>query len=86
MIQSLLNNAGIACVFKNQYASSLAGEVPFQELWPEIWVVDEYDVIQAIRIIQENAQVSEGDDWECSECGEVNAASFELCWQCGYKK
>ncbi|WP_449290063.1 DUF7577 domain-containing protein [Oceanisphaera ostreae] len=29
-------------------------------------------------------QQDERPAWHCSQCGEHNAGSFEICWQCGH--
>ncbi len=49
-LKNRLEQAGIACFVKNQYASNLAGEVPFAEVFPELWVVNEEDVPRGPRI------------------------------------
>lgn len=83
MVYSLLENAGVECVYKNQFAASAIGEVPFQELWPEIWLVNASDEPKARCLIDEHLSVKDGPDWQCKECGETLPASFETCWQCG---
>ena len=43
--QSILEDAGIATSIKNLGASSGSGEIPFTEVFPELWVNndDQYD-------------------------------------------
>lgn len=30
----------------------------------------------------ERARSTAGHEWHCDQCGEVNDASFEICWSC----
>ena len=70
---------------KNEFASGAIGDLPFTEVWPELWVMNERDFKQADEICQRIAlEVNNNDiDWSCSKCKEVNASSFEFCWSCG---
>lgn len=45
MRKERLEQAGIRCMIKNQRSSSLAGEIPFTEVFPELWVIqgEDYD-------------------------------------------
>ncbi len=53
MLKERLERAGIPCTIKNQYSSSLSGEVPFTEVFPELWVVRDIDNDQALELIEE---------------------------------
>ena len=62
LIKGILENEGITCIVKNEHLSGLAGEVPFVEAWPEIWVADDDTAAQAERIIADfQGQTSEPD-------------------------
>ena len=52
MRKECLEQAGIRCMIKNQRSSSLAGEIPFTEVFPELWVQDE-DYDRARRLLEE---------------------------------
>ncbi|MEM7465516.1 MAG: DUF2007 domain-containing protein [Pseudomonadota bacterium] len=82
-LKSILEERGIQCVLKNDYLSGGAGELPLNECWPEIWVIDERDEQLAAKIIEENRQSKHGENWVCNNCGEQLEAQFSHCWQCG---
>ena len=85
-MRALLASHGIDSLLKNEFSSSIAGEVPFSESWPQIWVVDE-EFESALLLLQQAAtagdQCNEGKDWACLACEEENPVTFELCWSCG---
>lgn len=80
-IKNLLEAKGILSVIKNEYAGGAVGEIAFADSWAELYLVDEQQTDAALLLINETQQ-HKLDDWQCSECGEVNAGSFELCWKC----
>lgn len=85
-MRSYLDSCGIVSFLKNEFTSSVMGEIPFFETWPEIWVADEfYD--QAKKLVDaaqnEMNNVDPAEDWHCRQCNELNPGNFELCWQCG---
>ncbi len=83
LLRNLLQQNGISCELRNHHASSLMGEVPFTNVWPEIWV-DEANTDQALALIADIKRAEVGDvDWVCRGCREANPANFDLCWQCG---
>lgn len=52
MRKECLEQADIRCMITNQRSSSLVGEIPFTEVFPELWVQDEgYD--RARRLLEE---------------------------------
>ena len=53
LLRSLLESHGIPCVVKNEILSSLAPRVPFTEVWPELWVVDDRQFDEARQIVDE---------------------------------
>jgi len=86
-----LDDANIPCFIKNEFSNSAAGEVPFFETWPELWIHRDADLDQALELVQplkdsrksatENPE--ELADWKCADCGEINEGHFALCWSCG---
>ena len=81
---SVLEGAGIDCILRNGYLGGAIGELPLNECWPEIWVIDDADEVQARRLIAEaEAPRSPREDWVCSGCGETVEGEFAACWQCG---
>ncbi len=52
-----LEQAGIRCMIKNQRSSSLAGEIPFTEVYPELWVIQDEEYDRAQRLLEEGSGV-----------------------------
>ncbi len=84
-LKEILEQEGIPCMIKNQQGSSLAGEVPFAEVFPELWVINNKDYPHAQEFLEnwQNAQPTETTDWICSTCGEALEGDFTTCWKCG---
>jgi len=82
---SILESAGIACLLRNAYLGGGAGELPLNECWPELWVLDDADESRARRLVDAavSAPTSSAPPWCCSGCGESNEGSFGSCWHCG---
>ena len=79
-----LKAKGIEFLIKNEFAQGAIGELPPTDALPQIWVLNDDDFALAeqlcIEVEQEQLQLSE--DWRCANCDEINASSFEYCWQC----
>ncbi|NIO09310.1 MAG: hypothetical protein GTO40_15380, partial [Deltaproteobacteria bacterium] len=50
--KEVLEQAGILCTVKNQQGPSLAREVPFAEVFPELWVIRDEDYPQAKDLLE----------------------------------
>ena len=85
MHQEQLEQAGIRCMIKNQRASGLAGEIPFVEVFPEVWVLDDQDYDRARQLLDDQATAlpSHHGHWICHGCSERHEAQFAVCWSCG---
>lgn len=83
--QSVLSAAGIRTLLKNQFMSSVMGEVPFVEILPELWVLDDRDAVRARELISDLLARPAPDqpDWVCGNCGTEVASVFSHCWNCG---
>ena len=86
--QSILESEGIRTELRNEGGSALAGEVPFTQVFPELWVVEPGDLDRAKQIIAEyqaDAQdpASLLEDWVCPNCRETVDGGFAECWNCG---
>lgn len=83
-IKSFLEQEGYACIVKNQFSSSVMGEVAFTDVWPELWILDDaqYDEVLALLRDKYETPSNPQQDWRCPKCGEKNSGSFEICWQC----
>lgn len=80
-----LDQAGISCMIKNQRSSGLAGEIPFMEIFPELWVIQDEDAYRARQVLDEEliTQPSNSGAWVCTGCGEQHERQFSECWRCG---
>lgn len=88
MRKEWLEQAGIRCTIKNQRISGLAGEIPFTETFPEVWVLDDQDYDRARQLLEEETELpsSSQDFWICPGCSERHGGSFGACWKCGQEK
>jgi hypothetical protein len=85
-LRNLLEQAGIACLIKNEQLAGGLGEIPFLECLPELWVVfddEEANAAALIRDAQATSVSADARPWACRECGASNEAQFAACWQCG---
>jgi hypothetical protein len=86
-LQTLLEAEGIKTEIRNLGGSSAAGEVPFTQVYPELWVVNDGDEARAKAIVREyrSAEAAEvhGPDWICPVCKERVEGVFSQCWNCG---
>ena len=77
-----LTGAGIAATVLRAYASSIAGEIPPEQAWPEIWVFDDEAHGRALALLHE-LRHRPHRHWVCAACGERVDGPFEQCWNCG---
>lgn len=83
-MQSLLEAHGIATFLKNQYASSVMGEVPFVEVCPQLFILDPSQQRRACQLIEaEQSGEKPGADWLCRHCRSEVEGHFSHCWNCG---
>ncbi|NCP65492.1 MAG: DUF2007 domain-containing protein [Paraglaciecola sp.] len=83
-VKQLLEQNGMACFIKNEFAIGAMGELSPFDVLPEVWLHDAQWLAKADRVIAEfNRSPSDDTPWFCPSCQEQNAANFELCWQCG---
>ena len=82
-IKNILEAKDITCLIKNDRLSSIAGEIPVGEAWPELWVVDNINEVWAKELIKESETTQiQGEKWTCENCGEEHAPQFKDCWNC----
>ena len=82
--KNVLESEGIATVIKNAILGGIAGEMPLDQVWPELWVVNDLDYERAKQLIDETITVeSPTEPWTCRKCGEQNEGQFAACWNCG---
>lgn len=54
--RSVLEAHGIQCMVKNELLTPLAGGIPAPEVWPELWVLDDDRVKDAIQLLETAAR------------------------------
>ena len=82
-----LARSGVRARVRNADLSSLAGQLPFAQVLPEVWLERDGDDYAGHSILDgylERKALPIGEDRKCPECGEDNPANFELCWRCGH--
>lgn len=86
--QSVLEDEGIKTMVKNQGASIGMGEIPFVEVWPELWVLNDEDKEKACEILKEvnTASIIKTAAWTCPSCNTEIEEGFSECWNCGHSK
>ena len=82
--QSVLEAEGIQTHLRNQFMSSAMGEIPFVEVLPELWILEDGDLARASSLIKDllGDSTKNEPDWTCAECDAVVEAVFDRCWQC----
>lgn len=84
-VESILLAAGIECLVRNRFLGGAIGELPLNEAWPEIWVIDEREQVAAERLIARALEpAAVHPDWLCADCGEMVEGQFRQCWKCGH--
>ena len=83
--QSVLESNGIATYMKNQFGTSGAGELPFVEVIPQLWILNDSDAGRAHELIEELHEPGNKDSsraWVCPKCATEMEAAFTHCWKC----
>ena len=78
-----LEQQGIHCVLRNEFASGAIGELAPIDAWPELWVSRARDADRALQLVEELATAPEAPEWTCRHCNNSSPDSFERCWHCG---
>lgn len=86
-VMHCLEDAGIPCVLKNEFAQGAVGELSAIDNLPEVWLIDEAWRPKAQALITQlmAAPLETEDahnDWICQVCTAENEAQFGVCWQC----
>lgn len=84
-MKNLVEAAGIEVFLKNEFAQGAVGDLSAFDAWPELWVHNDRDFDKASEIVRAAQGSANNADWICNHCGEVNAAAFEICWQCQHE-
>ncbi len=83
--KNLLKSEGIDAFLRNEHLGSIVGEMPFEQVWPELWVKNDLDYDRALQLIDTENLLDESprESWRCANCGEDNEGQFAACWSCG---
>lgn len=83
--KNILTSEGVASFIQNEHLGSIVGEMPFQEVWPELWVRNDLDYDRALQLIDSATIGSESPSasWHCEHCRSENEGQFAACWNCG---
>lgn len=81
--QQMLQSAGIDCEIRNRYIGAAVGELPADQVAPQIWVRHDDDALRATALLDEFRAPRSSAAWCCFECGEVVEGQFFQCWNCG---
>lgn len=82
-LRNILESAGITCLVRNDRLGGVAGEIPFLECWPELWIREPGQELRARGLIEQALRPRPtGGSWTCPRCGELLEAQFSECWRC----
>jgi len=83
-MQSLLESHGIKTFIRNEYGCSVVGELPFVEVVPQLFVLEQNDFDKAVELLSLDLPEQEpAKDWICPGCGAEVEGNFSRCWKCG---
>ena len=87
-LRQVLEDNHIACMVRNDFLMGAAGELPVNECWPEIWVLEDGERERAGALVQAFLAAGDGErgPWTCGQCGEAIEAAFSQCWRCGFER
>ncbi len=80
--QQMLEAAGIPCEIRNRYIGAAVGELPTDQVAPQVWVRDDRDVPRATILLDEFRSPRSSASWCCFQCGELVEGQFFQCWNC----
>ena len=81
--QRVLDSAGIRCEIRNRYLAAGVGELPADQVAPQLWLRDDRDAARATALLDELRSAPTLPAWTCSGCGERVEGQFFQCWRCG---
>jgi len=87
-LKTLLDSAGIDTFLRNEFLIRVAGEIPFDQCQPEVWIKDLRDEPVAQQILEDfsGRKRNRGPAWTCPNCREWLEGQFTACWNCGAER
>lgn len=88
LLRDRLQQEGIGVLLRNEELFAALGEIPFVELRPELWVVDDevYPRAEHLLAAWQQETAAPGAAWSCPGCGERLEGQFGACWKCGQNR
>lgn len=84
-IRDVLQSCGIECMVRGELLSGVAGDVPATECVPELWLINDNQLLEAQQVLEawrsDSGQVHSAG--HCLGCGEMLDPQFDSCWRCG---
>jgi hypothetical protein len=80
--QRMLEAADIRCDVRNHYLGAAMGELPPDQVAPQVWIRDDRDEDRARALLDELRRPKSLPTWNCFRCGEVVEGQFFQCWNC----
>ncbi|WP_354681339.1 putative signal transducing protein [Cupriavidus plantarum] len=81
--RNVLRAAGIHAELRNTWLAGAAGDIPFQESSPQVWIDEAASEKEAWAVLNAAANPAPGPRWHCVACDEWHEAQFAACWRCG---
>jgi len=82
LLKSILESEGISCFVKKESCVPIA-QLPSNDAWPELWLLDDRQVPQAMQLLQRYHSAQEdAASWRCPACGETVPPQLAVCWKC----
>lgn len=76
-----LKQAGFSASVQRYFLGGLAGELPPDQCFPEVWLTHDHEKAGAEDMLHQLQNMPQRR-WLCV-CGETVEGGFEQCWQCG---
>ena len=84
-LKNVLEGSGIKCEIRGEFRRGAVGEIPVNECWIDLWIVNDADESSARQII-DNPMSESAPAWCCASCGESIAGQFDQCWNCDSRR
>lgn len=81
-LKNVLESSGIHCEVRGEFRKPGGGELPLNECWVELWLLDDGQLEDARRVLAEPSATSAAE-WVCKRCNETVEGQFDRCWNCG---
>lgn len=88
LLKSMLEEAAITCMVRNETLSIGKGDIPATECVPELWILEDTDFLKANKIVDEwkRSNAEPHSSWLCPHCKETIEGQFTSCWKCGIER